>query len=156
MSFLKNNLLSFLIVAFCTLQNQPCIAGCNAALSNYAQLRSGTYIHQQEIGRLFQYKDGFMMIIDMLHKSHDAPVSYPIMHHLVTEMCTFVHISVTKGCILGYWFDALWELWNGSTAEKWNIDIRKITSYIGTKFWVFFNSQMKAVFFRNCYFLQKD
>ena len=24
---------------------------------------------------------------DMLHKSHNAPVSYPTMHHLATEMC---------------------------------------------------------------------
>ena len=24
------------------------------------------------------------------------------MHHFVTEMCTYVHISVTKWCIVGY------------------------------------------------------
>ena len=29
-------------------------------------------------------------IIDVLHKSHNAPVPYPTMHHLVTEMCTFL------------------------------------------------------------------
>ena len=38
------------------------------------------------------------LIIDLLHKSHNAPVAYPTMHHFVTGMCTHtcVHISVTK------------------------------------------------------------
>ena len=36
------------------------------------------------------------------------------MHHLVTEMCTLVHISVTKWCIMGYLSGALWDLWEGS------------------------------------------
>ena len=36
------------------------------------------------------------------------------MHRFVTEMCTFVHISVTKWCIVGYLSDALWDLWDGS------------------------------------------
>ena len=34
--------------------------------------------------------------IDQSHKAHNAPVLYPTMHHFVTEMCTCVHISVTK------------------------------------------------------------
>ena len=38
----------------------------------------------------------------ILYKSHNAPVPYPIMHHFVTEMCTCVHISVTKWCIVGF------------------------------------------------------
>ena len=38
----------------------------------------------------------------LLHKSHNATVPYPTMHHFVTEMCTSVHISVTKWCIVGY------------------------------------------------------
>ena len=54
--------------------------------------------------------------IDLLHNSHNAPVPYPIMHHFVTEMCTCVHISVTKWCIVGYLCDALWDLWD------WSID----------------------------------
>ena len=41
------------------------------------------------------------------HKSHNAPVPYPTMHHFVTEMCTRVHISVTIWCIVGYLSDAL-------------------------------------------------
>ena len=28
--------------------------------------------------------------IDPSHKSHNAPVPYPLMHHFVTEMCTFL------------------------------------------------------------------
>ena len=36
------------------------------------------------------------------------------MHHFVTEMCTHVHISVTKCCIVGYGTDAFWDLWDGS------------------------------------------
>ena len=35
------------------------------------------------------------------HKSHHAFDINPTMHHFVTEMCTFVHISVTKRCIVG-------------------------------------------------------
>ena len=37
-----------------------------------------------------------------------SPIS--TMQHFVTEMCTCVHISVTKCCIVGY----LWDLWDGS------------------------------------------
>ena len=33
------------------------------------------------------------------------------MHHFVTEMCTHVHISVTKWCIVEYETSALWDLW---------------------------------------------
>ena len=52
---------------------------------------------------------------DPSHKSHNAPVvPYPILHHFVTEMCTRVHISVTKWCIAGYLSDAPWNLLNGS------------------------------------------
>ena len=35
------------------------------------------------------------------------------MHHFVTEMCTHVHISATKCCIVGYGTDAFWDLWDG-------------------------------------------
>ena len=45
---------------------------------------------------------------DLLHKSHSAPVPYPTMHfYFVTKMCTHVHISDTKWCIVGYLSDAL-------------------------------------------------
>ena len=52
--------------------------------------------------------------IDQSHKSHNASVPYPTMQHFVTEMCTCVHISVTKWCIVGYLSDALWDLWDVS------------------------------------------
>ena len=55
-----------------------------------------------------------LCLIDLLHKSHNAPVPYPTMPHFVTEMCTHVHISVTKWCIMGYLSNALWDLWDGS------------------------------------------
>ena len=46
----------------------------------------------------------------VLQKSHNAPSSYATMHHFVTEMCTCVHISVTKRCIAGHLSNALWDL----------------------------------------------
>ena len=55
-----------------------------------------------------------MLTIDLLHKSHNTPVLDPTMHHFVTEMCTCVHISVTKWCIVGYLSNALWGLWDGT------------------------------------------
>ena len=56
--------------------------------------------------------------IDLLHKTHHAPVTYLTMHHFVAEMCTCVHISVKKWCIVGYFSNALWDLWYGSIAPS--------------------------------------
>ena len=39
--------------------------------------------------------------IVLLHISYNAPFPCTTRHHLVLEMCTRVHISVTKWCILG-------------------------------------------------------
>ena len=36
------------------------------------------------------------------------------MHHFVTEMCTYVHISITKWCIVGYGTGVSWDLCNKS------------------------------------------
>ena len=55
--------------------------------------------------------------INLSHQPHGAPVPCPIMHHFVTEMCTYVHISVTKWCIVGYLSDALWDWRNGSVCH---------------------------------------
>ena len=41
------------------------------------------------------------------------------MHHSVTEMCTQVHISVTKWCIVGDGPSALWDLGDGSIVSAW-------------------------------------
>ena len=43
------------------------------------------------------------------------------MHHFVTEMCTHMHISVTKWCIVGCGSDTLWDLCN------WSIGIIYLT-----------------------------
>ena len=40
--------------------------------------------------------------IDPSHKSYNASDRYPTMPHFVAEMCTPVHISVTKWPIVGY------------------------------------------------------
>ena len=44
------------------------------------------------------------------------------MHHFVTEMCTWVHISVTTWCIVRYLCNELWDLWDRSvTRQIWGI-----------------------------------
>ena len=40
--------------------------------------------------------------IDPSLTSYNTPVPYTTIHHLVTEMCTRVHISVTTWCIVRY------------------------------------------------------
>ena len=60
------------------------------------------------------------MALDLLHKSHSAPVSYPTMHRFVEEMCTCVHISLTKWCIVGYYTAALWNFFDRSSQLKGN------------------------------------
>ena len=54
----------------------------------------------------------------MLYESHNAPGPYPTMQHFVTGMCTYGHISFTQWCIVGYFFDALYDLWNGFIGRK--------------------------------------
>ena len=61
------------------------------------------------------------------NKSHDAAVTYPIMHHFISEMCTCVQICVMKWCIVGYLSNALWDFLDGSIKimtvddqESWN------------------------------------
>ena len=53
---------------------------------------------------------------DLSQKYTNAPAPYPTRHHFITEiqMYTCVHISVTKLCLVGYLFNALWDLWAGS------------------------------------------
>ena len=57
-------------------------------------------------------------LMDLLRKSRIAPVPYPTVHHIVTEMCTYMHISVTECCIVGYVSNALWALWDGSVERS--------------------------------------
>ena len=53
---------------------------------------------------------------DPSHRSHNVLDQYPTMHHFVTEMCTHVHISVTKWCIVGYGIGA-WDLHYWSSVQ---------------------------------------
>ena len=53
-------------------------------------------------------------MINLIYKSRNAPDPYPTMYHFVTEMCTYVHISDAKWCIMGYLSDALWDFLDGS------------------------------------------
>ena len=56
------------------------------------------------------HRHGSNHTIDPSHKSHNASNKYPTMHHFVTEMCTHVHIVVTKWCIVGHGIGALWDM----------------------------------------------
>ena len=49
-----------------------------------------------------RYGVSFYELIDQSHKSHNTLDKNPIMHHFITEMCTHVHISARKWCIVGY------------------------------------------------------
>ena len=68
------------------------------------------------ISKVSSYPWYFLSPIDLLCKSHSAPVPSPTVHHFVREMCTCVHIYVTKWCIVRYLVNALRLriLWDGS------------------------------------------
>ena len=55
---------------------------------------------------------------DPSHKSHDAWDKYSTMHHFVIEMCTRVHISVTKCCTVGWGTGVSWDLCNRSIVRS--------------------------------------
>ena len=48
--------------------------------------------------------------IDLIHKSHNAPVPYPTLHHS-EQKCT--HFC-SEWCIVGYGTSAFWDLWDWS------------------------------------------
>ena len=83
--------------------------------------------------------------IDLLHKSHNAPVQHPTVHHVVTEMCTHVHISVTTWCIVGYLSDALSDVWDGTIQFAW-LPSNKLTE-IGQKVGNLLIPLLLAIFF---------
>ena len=67
------------------------------------------------------YRDKTAVIIELTHLTN--PImhgKYPTMHHFVTEMCTRVHISVTKWCIVGYEIGALWD-WCNRSIGPWSM-----------------------------------
>ena len=49
------------------------------------------------------------------------------MYHFVTEICTHVHISVTKCCIVGYGTEAFWDAWDRSISW-WDCAVNRTTS----------------------------
>ena len=75
---------------------------------------SGNSGYKYENGKTRRAGESMYDRLDLLHKSHSAPVPYPIMHYFVTEMWTRVQISDTKFFIVGYLSHALWTLWDGS------------------------------------------
>ena len=68
--------------------------------------------------------------IDPSHKSQNISVPYSIMQHFVTEMCTSVHISVTKWHIVGYLSDALWDLWDGSIVMRQTLSLLAVMEIV--------------------------
>ena len=72
------------------------------------------------------------VVIDPSRKSHNASNKYPTMHHFITEMCTHVHISVTKRCIVGFWTGAFWELWVCAIAALYAVSCLGGACYTGT------------------------
>ena len=84
----------------------------NSTLRPWIQVLNNAVI--MALSGLLSQVENYIDIIDLLHKSHNALVSYPTIYHFVTEMCTYVHISVTKWCIVVYLSDALWDLWDWS------------------------------------------
>ena len=55
--------------------------------------------------------------MDSLHRSHNAPTPHPTMHHSATEICTDVHISITKCRIAGHPPNAPWDPQDGSIRQ---------------------------------------
>ena len=76
-------------------------------------------------------------IIGLIHKSHNVPISFPIVHHFVTDMCTCEHITFTKWCycvtfvycIVGF---VKWFYWFIITFIVHTPD--EITTYIALRF----------------------
>ena len=61
---------------------------------------AGGFIHEVS-GKIDSlYLHNFCM--DPSDKSHNTSDKYPTKHHFVTEMCTYVLISVMKWCIVGF------------------------------------------------------
>ena len=78
---------------------------CNGYFPHYTPL----YTSQNHYG--ITHADIFS--IDTLHKFHNELDKYPTIRNFVTEMCTRVHIFVTKWYLVEYLSHALWDLWDG-------------------------------------------
>ena len=93
--------------------------------------------------------------IDPSHKSQNASVPYPTMQHFVTEMCTGVHISVTKWCIVGYLSGALWDLWDGSINTDYEHFFCVVTPLLDWEL-LYTIVDLLSVDWSNCYIIYDD
>ena len=57
--------------------------------------------------------------IDQSHKSHNALDKHPKIHHVVTEIGTHVHISVTQWCTVECGKDAFWDFCMSQLISKY-------------------------------------
>ena len=86
-------------------QNDPCVLLCFVLLWLFMWSVIGGFVTHMLQGCFTRSRGNDcsrLVIILPSHKSHNASDIYPTMHYFVTEMCTYVHISVTKWCIVGY------------------------------------------------------
>ena len=60
----------------------------------------GLYVWGQLIGWQF----------GLFHESNNALIPYATVHHFITELHTTAHFRYTNWCIVGYLFNALWDL----------------------------------------------
>ena len=115
--FQKLNVLASACSCLCTIYWSQVLNGEWRYSWSSADRRCSNYIWV--INNLIAYYSAFYIRYltvtkDLLYNSHNASVTYPILHQFVTEMCTYVHISVTKWCIVGYLSHATWDLQDGS------------------------------------------
>ena len=120
---------------------------CRVAVRNFTKFRRkfiSQYISQVSLSiyttvdlsstnrRIYHHK-AICVSVDLLHKSYNAPIPYPTMQHFVTEMCTPVHISVTKCCVVRYLSNASWDVWDWPiglmcdlpqlSADDWSVQV---------------------------------
>ena len=87
--------------------------------------------------------------IDPSYKTHNASDKYPTRYHFVTEVCTRVHISVTKWCIVRYGTGAMWDLWAGSIGASAGMMLTYLSRYISVSAsGAWFNIKMSSYQYR--------
>ena len=72
--------------------------------------------------------------IDASHKSYNALDIYLTMLRFVTEMWTWVHISVTKWSIVGYGTGVLWDLCNRSMGITFGVSFTERSQLTSIEF----------------------
>ena len=93
---------------------------CNSLLPVWHQAIAWTNVYLYSM----MLYDIHLRTIEPSHKSHNSSDKYPTMHCFVTEMGVYVHISVTKWCIVGYGTSVLWDMWDRSN----RLEILKIST----------------------------